>query len=216
MVFSAVLVFLLFSCSRASILTFELEDRTTQCYFNWLKKGSFCEVDYQVISGGNYDVDVITYDPKGRIIFRKDRSSYYTFRLNNTLDGEYKICFSNDFSSVTHKVVFLGWFDSSETEPSDSGLDMSLQFHHTLKSISRNLVATEKIQLRERLLSSVSHSFAAQLNTRVMYWSIGLSVLVVAVSLVQVCILRSFFKVPSSHHITIGQTRVSVPPKFAH
>ncbi|KAF8568305.1 hypothetical protein P879_11114 [Paragonimus westermani] len=51
-----------------------------------------------------------------KIIEHRQRSSYETVQFNSTVDGDYKLCFSNVFSSVTHKVVFFAWYNEVEVD----------------------------------------------------------------------------------------------------
>ncbi|CAL8068293.1 unnamed protein product [Calicophoron daubneyi] len=209
---------LLLACCQASVYMFELEDRSSQCYYNTLRKGDEYELDFQVISGGNYDVDFTLSDPTGKILVKKERSSYYSMMLNDTMDGDYKVCFSNAFSSFTHKTVYLGWYNSTELTyfPASERLQ-DHEIRESLKMIARHLEETEKIQIGERMMGALSYSFASQLNSRVMLWSIILSVMVIIVSVGQVYLLRSFFNIPTARHATFGSVGTSAThPKYGY
>lgn len=62
-----------------------------------------------------------------------------------------------------------------------------------LKSIQKQLNTTINSQKRHRRREARGRSSAESLNERVMYWSIGQSVLLVVVAVVQVAVVRRLF-----------------------
>ena len=69
----------------------------------------------QVIAGGNYDVDVVLYDPNEKVLYEGQRKQYFSVDFDASVTGTYYFCFSNEFSSFTHKVgvypiEILEWF----------------------------------------------------------------------------------------------------------
>lgn len=62
---------------------------------------------FQVISGGNYDVDVEIYGPKEKQLYKDTRKQYDSYTWVAIPEGEYKFCFSNEFSSFTHKLIYF-------------------------------------------------------------------------------------------------------------
>lgn len=68
----------------------------------------------QVISGGKYDVDVFLEDPNGEILYKEVKKQYDAFDHTTTMKGTYKFCFSNEFSTFTHKVVYFDFIKGEE------------------------------------------------------------------------------------------------------
>ena len=62
---------------------------------------------FQVISGGNYDVDVVLYDESGKTIYNVQKKQYDSHAFTAQGQGIYKFCFSNEFSTFSHKVVYF-------------------------------------------------------------------------------------------------------------
>jgi len=56
------------------------------------------------MKGGNLDIDVFVTSPKGKILYNEKRRQEDTFPLEVSV-GNFSFCFSNEFSSLTHKVV---------------------------------------------------------------------------------------------------------------
>ena len=68
----------------------------------------------QVIRGGNFDVDVRLFAPSGKLLYDGQRKQYdsITFKLQEK--GEYYFCFSNEFSSFTHKTIYFDLIDTGK------------------------------------------------------------------------------------------------------
>lgn len=54
---------LLHSC-QAVELTFELPDSAKECFHEIIQEGTQSTVEFQVVTGGHYDVDVMIMDPQ--------------------------------------------------------------------------------------------------------------------------------------------------------
>ena len=60
-----------------------------------------------MISGGNLDIDLTISGPNGKILHSGKRKQSEVFRWTTSKFGENRFCFSNEFSSFTHKKVFF-------------------------------------------------------------------------------------------------------------
>uniref|UniRef100_A0A8C3JU07 GOLD domain-containing protein n=1 Tax=Calidris pygmaea TaxID=425635 RepID=A0A8C3JU07_9CHAR len=60
-----------------------------------------------VITGGHYDVDCFVEDPNGRTIYKETKKQYDSFPHRTELQGVYTFCFSNEFSTFSHKTVYF-------------------------------------------------------------------------------------------------------------
>lgn len=60
-----------------------------------------------MITGGNYDVDLVITSPGKRILYKDVKKQYDSFTWTSDVDGEYQFCFSNEFSTFTHKLVYF-------------------------------------------------------------------------------------------------------------
>ncbi|KAG9330812.1 hypothetical protein JZ751_017287 [Albula glossodonta] len=163
-------------------LTFELPDNEKQCFYEDLEAGVKIDIDYQVIAGGNYDVDCFVTDPQNNVLYQERKRQYDSFSYATTSKGVYKVCFSNEFSTFTHKTVYLD-FRSGEEAP-------------LLPDMNRATALTQVVadsQTWYRLREAQDRIRAEDLNERISYWSIGETILLFVVSLGQVLMLKSFF-----------------------
>jgi len=68
---------------------------------------TFAFIVPQVITGGNYDVDLEIFAPSQRSLYKDTKKQYDSFTWTTDVEGEYQFCFSNEFSTFTHKLVYF-------------------------------------------------------------------------------------------------------------
>lgn len=116
-------------------LTFELYDNAKDCFYEVIEKNTSLVVEYQVIkfnvglqdifnlllskkiilnycffkvvTGGQYDVDVVIEGPNGETLYQQYKSQYDSTRFVTQSSGVYAVCFSNEFSTFSHKIVYM-------------------------------------------------------------------------------------------------------------
>ncbi|XP_067941691.1 transmembrane emp24 domain-containing protein 7-like [Watersipora subatra] len=179
----------------AEELTFELPDNERMCFYEEIDKGQKTTVEFQVVEGGNYDCDLEIKSPSGKSLYKDIKKQFDSFTWTTDAKGEYEICFSNEFSTFTHKVVYFD-FQVGEEKPLRPGMEQvsamtlmetsAVTIHESLKEI-------EDYQTHHRLRESHGRAFAEELNMRVLLRSAVELVLVILTALVQVFTLRRFF-----------------------
>ncbi|CAF1250208.1 unnamed protein product [Adineta ricciae] len=78
-----------------------------ECFHQVLDAGRTIEIEYEVVVGGDYDINFWFYSPTNRVLqsdFKK-RDGHQTLKLEET--GEYRFCFDNSFSRFSHKQVYF-------------------------------------------------------------------------------------------------------------
>lgn len=76
-VFAGMAVLLLASLTRdcaGGELTFELPDNEKQCFYEDIPSGVKTTLEFQVVTGGHYDVDCEVYDPGASFIWSPQRN----------------------------------------------------------------------------------------------------------------------------------------------
>ncbi|ESN92721.1 hypothetical protein HELRODRAFT_185153 [Helobdella robusta] len=180
---------------RSEELSFELPDKEKMCFNEVVRQGTPCILEYQVIEGGNYDVDVIVKAPTGAILYNEQKRQYDRFEWSAESEGEFTFCFSNEFSTFTHKIIYFD-FQAGEDERIKSKEDGSgpvTQLESTVASIHKSFKLTIDHQTHYRLKEAQDRSFAEDLNERVQYWSIGQTIIIFVAGIGQILILKSFF-----------------------
>uniref|UniRef100_A0A0N4Z1P5 GOLD domain-containing protein n=1 Tax=Parastrongyloides trichosuri TaxID=131310 RepID=A0A0N4Z1P5_PARTI len=177
-------------------LTFELPDNARECFYEDMKSGIESVLEYQVVTGGQYDVDVIIEDPSGKELYKDTKKQYDNHAFTTTLEGAYKVCFSNEFSSFTHKVVYFDWQRSDKPDavnnPSKHAGPLTA-IENSAKNINDKLKSIDDFQTHHRLREATGRKRAEQLNERVMLWSLGQTCIIILIGFGQVTLLKSFF-----------------------
>lgn len=176
-------------------LTFELPDNAKECFHEIITKDTESTLEFQVVTGGHYDVDVILTDPTRNVLYKQIKKQYDSFQWTAEKTGEYIACFSNEFSTFSHKLVYID-FQVGDEDPLP-GLEASqeplTQMESSAREIHENLNAVIDYQTHHRLRETQSRHRAEDLNERIMIWSIFVTVAIFMVALGQVFVLKSFF-----------------------
>lgn len=180
-------------------LTFELPDKEEHCFYEEVKEGVQFMLEFQVVAGGKTDVDCKIQDPKQRVLYEVKRKNYDTYQTVTKIGGEYKICFSNEFSTFTHKVIYfdlqVGEDNPDELLFPDQDVKQTAfkQTEQSTVNVYERLRNIIDYQTHHRLKEVGERHFAEGLRDRVQLWSALQFVIMITVSVVQVLIVRSFF-----------------------
>lgn len=60
-----------------------------------------------MVTGGQYDVDVTLEAPNKDVIYSGVKTQFDSYSFVTTTSGVYKACFSNEFSTYSHKMVYV-------------------------------------------------------------------------------------------------------------
>lgn len=61
-------------------------------------------------------MDCFVTDPENNVLYNEKKKQYDSFSHTTAMKGIYKVCFSNEFSTFTHKTVYLE-FRHGDEEP---------------------------------------------------------------------------------------------------
>ncbi|XP_076859606.1 transmembrane emp24 domain-containing protein 7 isoform X1 [Brachyhypopomus gauderio] len=188
-------VHLLWGWVWGSELTFELPDNAKQCFYEDITMETKCTLEFQVVTGGHYDVDCRLEDPDGTVLYKEMKKQYDSFTFTAAKNGTYKFCFSNEFSTFTHKTVYFDFQVGEDPPlfPNENRVTALTQMESACVSIHEALKSVIDYQTHFRLREAQGRSRAEDLNTRVAFWSIGEAFILLVVSISQVVLLRSFF-----------------------
>lgn len=191
---------LLVSCGLVHIiaaveLTFELPDNEKQCFYEDIKAGEKSSVEFQVVTGGNYDVDCQVKAPDDRILYNKVKEQYGDHTFTTDAAGTYSVCFSNEFSTFSHKIIYLDWQVGEEKPlPGMEEHHQALtQMETSAQAVHENLNAVDDYQTHYKLRETQGRKRAEEIGERVFYWSVGETVAILLITVGQVMVLRNFF-----------------------
>lgn len=120
-------LFLLFlSLLIVPLQTFDIEltvlipANQRECFHQPFDAGKTIEIEYEVLAGGDMDINYWFYSPTNRVLHTdfKKRDGHQTLKLEET--GEYRFCFDNSFSRFSQKQVYFSLRPAyDENEPHD-------------------------------------------------------------------------------------------------
>uniref|UniRef100_A0A1Y1LIT1 GOLD domain-containing protein n=1 Tax=Photinus pyralis TaxID=7054 RepID=A0A1Y1LIT1_PHOPY len=184
-----------FKFTTGTELTFELPDSAKECFHEEIKKNTSVTVEFQVVTGGQYDVDVTVEDPKKQVIYKQIKMQFdsHTFTTEHT--GVYIVCFSNEFSTFSHKLVYFDLQVGDEQPLPGIGEHVTVmtQMETSAQDIHKSLNSIIDFQTHHRLRETQGRKRAEDLNERVLWWSILESLAVLVIGFGQVFILKNFF-----------------------
>lgn len=88
-------------------LTILIAASQQECFHQELESGKTIEIEYEVIAGGDVDINYWFYSPTNRVLTSdfKKRDGHQTLKLEET--GEYRFCFDNSMSRFNQKQVYF-------------------------------------------------------------------------------------------------------------
>lgn len=90
-------------------LTVRVDAGAIECFYERAQKNQIIDFEYQVIDGGHGDLDISfeLQNPNGHPMVTEYKKSDNIHRLDAQVDGDYRFCFDNSFSSFNAKTVFF-------------------------------------------------------------------------------------------------------------
>ncbi|KAF9577997.1 hypothetical protein BGW38_006461 [Lunasporangiospora selenospora] len=218
---AAILIAGFFSITaEATTLTYSVKANERACFYIWadvpFKKLGFY---FAVQSGGSFDIDVEVTDPKGvqLLALERERQGDYIFTANNV--GEHSFCFSNDMSTFVEKQIDfeillekgLGSDRPLPTEADDQPLGLHAEdrtgqtetsinsLDDTVARLSGSLYRADRMQDHFKTRQSRNYDTVISTETRIFWFSIAESVLIIGMAALQVFAVRTFFSEKRRH-----------------
>jgi len=194
--------------------TIEVAAGKFQCYFQPVENEKYktMEIDYQVIDGGDLNVNFMVLFG-GEILAQDKMKIDGSHKVEIKTLGDYQICFDNTFSYQTRKVVFFEIFlydkdgnlddlDVAKLANPDLTLDKQVEafgvtigeFHSTSNRIKGALNKMEYYQALMRAWEARDRAIMTANLDRVTFWSLLNGAVLLGVALIQVYMIRSLFE----------------------
>ncbi|KAK2589345.1 hypothetical protein KPH14_007890 [Odynerus spinipes] len=134
-------------------LTFELPDNAKECFYQEIEKNVSSTLEFQVVTGGQYDVDVTLEAPNKEIIYKQVKTQFDSHPFVPTMSGVYKVCFSNEFSTFSHKLVYMDFQVGNELPLPGLGEHVTVmtQMESSAQEVHKNLNSILDYQTHHRL-----------------------------------------------------------------
>ncbi|KAL4225142.1 Transmembrane emp24 domain-containing protein 1 [Mactra antiquata] len=189
-------------------LTVEVAAGKMECFFQPVKKPGGVEVEYQVIDGGDLDINFFIQAPDGRVLISEHRKTDNFHKINIPTVGDMKVCLDNTFSHFATKLVFFELISDEEddddvdneswdgaAEELQELVDMTLDdFKTMLDTMGQNLDKSRNLQTVLKMYEARDRNVVEMNFDRVNLFS-GLQLaIMLIVGLVQVFMIRSLFE----------------------
>lgn len=184
--------------------TIEVDAGVKDCFHHPLKKDLPYETEFQVLDGGDLDIDFSILTQSGYAVLTDIRKTGQVHRLTASETGDYSFCFDNTFSRFTTKLIYFEIVTEEADEvdedelfgalPNTTLIDVSLEtVKDALEKIHNNLqksISMQKlfaaIELRDRSISENNFE-------RVNFWSSVQVVAMVIATIANIILIRGLF-----------------------
>ncbi|KAF9474489.1 hypothetical protein BDN70DRAFT_815609 [Pholiota conissans] len=184
---------------KASALTTTIAPNERICFFADVDKvGEKIGFYYAVQSGGSFDIDFDIKDPNQKVLLDGERERQGDYVLTANTVGEYAFCFENDMSTLTDKLVDFDIMVESEPrrEPPAKPGQISEQTSALEESVFRlngMLMNIKRMQKHHHTQENRGFSIVKSTQNRLFWYAILESLGVIAMAVLQVYILQTFF-----------------------
>ncbi|XP_013135857.1 PREDICTED: transmembrane emp24 domain-containing protein 5-like [Papilio polytes] len=195
-------------------MTFTVPAGYTECFYQKVLVNEIIDIEYQVIDAthGELDISFQLADPVGRVIVADYKKPENAHRHTSYLEGDYRFCFDNSFSTFSQKTVFFDLMIETEDSPEkdyDEDKEMELgnaaeTYMMRVKDISESVSKVkDHVSAARRLQELLSaheardRNLAEDMCSRVMKWSLWQIAVMLLVGITQVVFVKSLFQEPN-------------------
>merc|ERR1719495_59863 len=163
------------------------------------------EVEYQVIAGGDLDIDFRMASPEGKVLMAESKKNDGVHTFEDLQPGDYEVCFSNRFSRISSKTVFFEIIlDADETEDEDEDWKSFVQpdeqygdklssMEEEMDQIKTNMAKTIQTQSLLRVFEAKDRSIVERNFERINLWSFVFLVVMGTTFLLQIFMIKNMF-----------------------
>jgi len=185
---------------QLSGFTVEIPDKDRFCFNEEFEGTTKCILEYKVIKGGNLDVDVTIESPNGKKLYavKRKRGDRVVFEASR---GAYTFCISNEFSTITHKLVYVdlrpadssGSMLAHEVEGGNAAPKVNTRAEESVETVHKHGTKVMQYQVQYRQNEARGRHAADTLNRHVFWWPLAQSIAILVTGLGQLFVLKWFF-----------------------
>lgn len=182
-------------------ISFEVENKEEFCLFHNFNESIEYIAEFGVLKGGNFDIDFSLESPSKKVLYSAQRiNKKETIKFHSSQMGDFKFCFNNNFSPLTHKIVFFSlspaderYKDSLRNEAGNNLPVVMTASEFRLNHIHANMYNVSEIQRFYRVEELIDRNFADMLNNKINILSVINFFTILFVSFAQVNFLKYLF-----------------------
>jgi len=186
-------------------LTVHVPAGRVECFYQPINKEKSMEVEYQVIAGGDLDIDFRMANPDGKVLMAESKKNDAVHTFDDLQPGDYEVCFSNRFSRISSKTVFFEIIlDADETDDEDEDWKSFVQpdedygdklasMEEEMDSIKTNMAKTIQTQSLLRVFEAKDRSIVERNFERINTWSFIYVIVMFTTIFLQLTMIKSMF-----------------------
>ncbi|CAI8494955.1 unnamed protein product [Hanseniaspora opuntiae] len=189
--------FTLANTASYSPVVISLPSFTKECmYYDLYNDDDALVVSYQVLTGGNFEIDFEITSPDGNSIISEKQKKYSDFVLKSFGAGQYAFCFSNSYGTSLKKIEITIEPDKSMESLNENTDEKpeDVVANHAIEEIDRNLSKITKLMNYLRAREWRNQSTVESTSSRVVWFSIVIMLLTFVISFLQTLYVQYFFK----------------------
>jgi len=180
----------------STCFVFEVGASEQECFYEYCEANSNIKLMFQVLEGGNMDIDFTITNPSGEQIYSgvKETEGKYDFR--STVAGDYRFCFVNSMSSLSAKsisVVIMAGDNKRKTNyaKAEDITPLEQAISNLIDGVADISAEQEYMSMREVAHRNINKST----NRRIIIWFFFELILIIGLAGWQVYYLKKFFEV---------------------
>ncbi|QLG73453.1 hypothetical protein HG535_0E05370 [Zygotorulaspora mrakii] len=170
-------------------------------YFDLVSHDDSLVVSYQVLAGGNFEVDFQITAPDGTEIVNEKQKKFSDFLVRSYGLGQYEFCFSNTYGTALKKIEIVLELEkgsiASEGEESPEDIIAS----NSIEEIDRSLLMITKTMSNLRGREHRNKSTVESTGSRLTWLSLLIMGVTVGISVLQALIIQFFFQSRSRNYV---------------
>ncbi|CCD26436.1 Erp2p NDAI_0H02620 [Naumovozyma dairenensis CBS 421] len=180
------------SSSTYSPMVLALSPFTTEClYYDLLKDDDTLVVSYQVLTGGNFEIDFEITAPDGSKLVEEKQKKYSDFLLKSFGLGQYSFCFTNSYGTNVKKVEVTLEMEKKIDSSDINNEDMIA--YNAVEEIERNLNKITKTMNYLRAREWRNMSTVNSTESRLIWLSLLVIGVTVGINILEAFIIQFFF-----------------------
>ncbi|KAG0233309.1 hypothetical protein BGW42_007507 [Actinomortierella wolfii] len=196
--------------AEASALTYNVAAHERACFYIWAEEaGKKVAFYFAVQSGGSFDIDYEVRSPQDKVILSGEKERQGDFVITANHVGEYSFCFSNDMSTFAEKVIDFEItmeherrnLQVSESERGQGPNAQASAMDESVFRLSNEINHIDRIQKYFRTRENRNMATVVSTENRIFWFSVSELAMIVAMSALQVFVVRTFFSSSRRSHV---------------
>lgn len=203
-VLCAIVSFTMVNASSANYAPFSinLPAFSKEClYYDIVHDEDSLVVGYQVLTGGNFEIDFSITSPDGTQIVDEKQKKYSDFVLKSFGLGQYTFCFSNSYGTALKKVEVTLELEKTSFDIQDKENVEDAVANHAVAEIDRNLNKITKVMNYLRAREFRNMSTVTSTESRLKWLSILVMIIMAGISVLQALVIQLFFKARQRNYV---------------